>query len=136
MTHERLDGIATSYWHWLDDGRIQCDMCPRFCRLQEGQRGLCFVRGRQDDRIVLTTYGRSSGFCVDPIEKALLAALAALKERGCTMPPPRCIVTPGCRQGFPASSTRTAWRRCSPTARISACRRMCSTTTAVRRRRR
>jgi len=27
------------------------------------------VRGRQNDRIVLTTYGRSSGFCVDPIEK-------------------------------------------------------------------
>src|SRR3546814_15223803 len=44
-------------------------MCPRFCRLKEGARGLCFVRARQDDAIVLTTYGRSSGFCVDPIEK-------------------------------------------------------------------
>jgi len=57
------------YWHVVDDGRIQCDVCPRFCKLQEGQRGLCFVRARQDGRIVLTTYGRSSGFCVDPIEK-------------------------------------------------------------------
>jgi pyruvate formate lyase activating enzyme len=57
------------YWHRLDDGRIQCDLCPRECRLREGQRGLCFVRARQGDRIVLTTYGRSSGFCVDPIEK-------------------------------------------------------------------
>jgi pyruvate formate lyase activating enzyme len=53
----------------LADGRIQCDLCPRFCKLHDGQRGLCFVRARQDDRIVLTTYGRSSGFCVDPIEK-------------------------------------------------------------------
>src|SRR3546814_16813577 len=53
----------------LDDGRVQCEMCPRFCRLKEGARGLCFVRARQDDAIVLTTYGRSSGFCVDPIEK-------------------------------------------------------------------
>src|SRR6185503_1270308 len=35
----------------------------------EGQRGFCFVRQRVGDRIVLTTYGRSSGFCVDPIEK-------------------------------------------------------------------
>jgi len=61
--------VETRYWHRLDDGRVQCDLCPRFCRLREGQRGLCFVRGRLDDAIVLTTYGRSSGFCVDPIEK-------------------------------------------------------------------
>lgn len=57
------------YWHRLDDGRLQCDLCPRFCKLQEGQRGLCFVRGRLNDTLVSTTYGRSSGFCVDPIEK-------------------------------------------------------------------
>jgi pyruvate formate lyase activating enzyme len=57
------------YWHVLDDGRIQCDVCPRYCKLHEGQRGLCFVRARQSDQIVLTTYGRSSGFCIDPIEK-------------------------------------------------------------------
>jgi pyruvate formate lyase activating enzyme len=30
---------------------------------------LCFVRANQDGKVVLTTYGRSSGFCVDPIEK-------------------------------------------------------------------
>jgi pyruvate formate lyase activating enzyme len=59
----------TKYWHRLDDGRIQCDLCPRYCRLQDGQRGFCFVRMCADDAIVLTTYGRSSGFCVDPIEK-------------------------------------------------------------------
>ena len=57
------------YWHRLDDGRIQCDLCPRDCRLHEGQRGACFVRQRVDDAMVLTTYGRSSGFCIDPIEK-------------------------------------------------------------------
>ena len=61
--------VPTKYWHQLDDGRVQCDVCPRNCRLHEGQRGLCFVRARQNDEIVLTTYGRSSGFCVDPIEK-------------------------------------------------------------------
>lgn len=61
--------IPTQYWHMLDDGRVQCDVCPRACKLHEGQRGLCFVRARQDNQIVLTTYGRSSGFCVDPIEK-------------------------------------------------------------------
>src|SRR6266446_7269338 len=63
------DTVPTRYWHALADGRVQCDLCPRHCRLGEGQRGLCFVRARQNDAIVLTTYGRSSGFCVDPIEK-------------------------------------------------------------------
>ena len=57
------------YWHALADGRIQCDLCPRDCRLHEGQRGACFVRQMEGGRMVLTTYGRSSGFCIDPIEK-------------------------------------------------------------------
>ena len=61
--------IPTRYWRRLDDGRVQCDVCPRHCRLHEGQRGLCFVRGRDRDGVELYTYGRSSGFCVDPIEK-------------------------------------------------------------------
>lgn len=61
--------VATRYWHTLSDGRIQCDLCPRYCKLREGQRGLCFVRGRLNDAIVMTSYGRSSGYCVDPIEK-------------------------------------------------------------------
>ncbi len=61
--------VPARHWHRLADGQIQCDVCPRHCRLQEGQRGLCFVRARRGDRMVLTTWGRSSGFCVDPIEK-------------------------------------------------------------------
>jgi pyruvate formate lyase activating enzyme len=58
-----------SYRHLLEDGRMQCDLCPRDCILKDGQRGLCFVRQRIGDEMVLTTYGRSTGFCVDPIEK-------------------------------------------------------------------
>lgn len=61
--------FPTRYWHTLEDGRTQCDLCPRACKLREGQQGLCFVRERRDDAIVLTSYGRSSGFCIDPIEK-------------------------------------------------------------------
>ena len=61
--------VPTKYWHLLEDGRVQCDLCPRFCKLHDGQRGFCFVRARQNDQIVLTTYGRSSGYCIDPIEK-------------------------------------------------------------------
>ena len=61
--------VPTRYWHRLENGRVQCDVCPRACELTEGQRGLCFVRAREDDAVVLTTWGRSSGYCVDPIEK-------------------------------------------------------------------
>ena len=85
------DAVPTKYWHVLDDGRVQCDMCPRYCRLHEGQRGLCFVRGRQNGAIVLTTYGRSSGFCVDPIEKKPLnhflpgSAVLSFGTAGCNL---------------------------------------------------
>jgi len=61
--------VPGRYWRRLEDGQLQCDLCPRACRLLDGQRGLCFVRARRGDEIALTTYGRSSGFCVDPIEK-------------------------------------------------------------------
>ncbi len=57
------------WWTMLPDGRMECRLCPRFCKLNDGQRGFCFVRKRVGDRMILTTYGRSSGFCVDPIEK-------------------------------------------------------------------
>ncbi|HEY7384776.1 MAG TPA: AmmeMemoRadiSam system radical SAM enzyme [Beijerinckiaceae bacterium] len=66
---QQSEGVPGRYWRALEDGRIQCEVCPRLCKLHEGQRGLCFVRARRDNQIVLTTYGRSSGFCVDPIEK-------------------------------------------------------------------
>lgn len=57
------------WWSEAGEGKIQCDLCPRNCRLHEGQRGLCFVRQVKNSRMILTTYGRSSGFCIDPIEK-------------------------------------------------------------------
>jgi pyruvate formate lyase activating enzyme len=69
MQTDPIEGVPARHWHRLDDGRIQCDVCPRFCRLHDDQRGLCFVRARQGEQLVLTTWGRSSGFCVDPIEK-------------------------------------------------------------------
>jgi pyruvate formate lyase activating enzyme len=59
----------TRYWERLPNGRVQCDVCPNHCRLADGQRGACFVRKAQGGEIVLTTYGRSSGFCIDPVEK-------------------------------------------------------------------
>src|SRR5512147_2532583 len=83
--------VPTKYWHQLKDGRIQCDLCPRSCTLQEGQQGLCFVRARQQNQIVLTTYGRSSGFAVDPVEKKPLnhflpgASVLSFGTAGCNL---------------------------------------------------
>jgi len=90
---EKLEGPfhPGRWWHRLDDGRIQCDLCPRDCRLHEGQRGACFVRARVGDAMVLTTYGRSSGFCADPIEKKPLnhflpgSAVLSFGTAGCNL---------------------------------------------------
>ena len=83
--------VPTKYWQRLENGRVQCDVCPRFCKLKEGQRGMCFVRARQGDGVVLTTYGRSSGFCIDPIEKKPLnhfypgSAVLSFGTAGCNL---------------------------------------------------
>ena len=83
--------VPARWWHQLDDGRIQCDLCPRDCKLHEGQRGLCFVRAREGDRMVLTTWGRSSGFAIDPIEKKPLnhflpgSAVLSFGTAGCNL---------------------------------------------------
>ena len=83
--------VTTRYWHRLEDGRIQCDVCPRACKLNEGQRGLCFVRGREADQVKLFSYGRSSGFCVDPVEKKPLnhflpgTAVLSFGTAGCNL---------------------------------------------------
>ncbi len=88
---DRIEGIPARHWHRMDDGRLQCDLCPRYCRLHEGQRGLCFVRARQGEQLVLTTYGRSSGFCIDPIEKKPLhhflpgTAVLSFGTAGCNL---------------------------------------------------
>ena len=68
MNEEGSDYIGQCFTP-LDDGRIRCDVCPRQCQLKDGQRGFCFVRQHKNQQMVLTTYGRSSGFCIDPIEK-------------------------------------------------------------------
>lgn len=92
VRHHAPDGLfPAQWWHRADDGRLQCDLCPRDCRLHEGQRGACFVRARHGDAMVLTTYGRSSGFCVDPIEKKPLhhfypgSAVLSFGTAGCNL---------------------------------------------------
>ncbi len=91
---EGTEGLLTRWWHPLAGGsgqRVQCDLCPRGCKLENGQRGLCFVRRNVDGAVVLTTWGRSSGFCVDPIEKKPLyhflpgTAVLSFGTAGCNL---------------------------------------------------
>jgi pyruvate formate lyase activating enzyme len=69
MKGESPPGKLGRWQHTLPDGRIVCDLCPRYCRLRDGQRGFCYVRQRVGDEVRLVSYGRTTGFCVDPIEK-------------------------------------------------------------------
>ena len=56
-------------WWRAEADRVVCELCPRACTLKDGDRGFCFVRQNVGGRMTLTTYGRSTGFCIDPIEK-------------------------------------------------------------------
>ena len=116
------------WWQRLEDGRIQCDLCPRACRLKEGQRGFCFVRMNEGGGMVLTAYGRSSGFCIDPIEKKPLnhfypgSSVLSFGTAGCNL---------GCRfcQNWDISKVRETDRLCDQaqpeTIAQFACRRGC-----------
>jgi len=101
--------VRGQWWHRLGDGRLQCDLCPRACRLQDGQRGFCFVRQAREEGMVLTSYGRASGFCIDPIEKKPLnhfypgTSVLSFGTAGCNL---------GCRfcQNWDISKAREADR--------------------------
>ena len=89
---ETHDGVLGGWWHELPErGRIVCDVCPRACALKPGDRGFCFVRQNIDGEMVLTTYGRSTGFCIDPIEKKPLnhfypgTAVLSFGTAGCNL---------------------------------------------------
>ena len=64
-----LNQIKIDYWKKSGDEKIECGICPRYCKLDEGQHGFCYVRGRENDQMVLHTYGLCTGLGMDPIEK-------------------------------------------------------------------
>lgn len=105
--------IKGNWWHKLDDGRVQCDLCPRNCRLKDGQQGFCYIREARDGEMVLTSYGRASGFCIDPVEKKPLnhfypgTSILSFGTAGCNL---------GCRfcQNWDISKAREDDRLTSP----------------------
>ncbi|HVV72138.1 MAG TPA: AmmeMemoRadiSam system radical SAM enzyme, partial [Verrucomicrobiae bacterium] len=111
MFEQRLESDHEArWWRPLPDGRIGCQLCPRACKLREGQRGVCFVRQRRHGSLCLTDYGRSSGFWVDPVEKKPLnhfypgTGVLSFGTVGCSL---------GCRfcQNWELSNPRKSGRR-------------------------
>ncbi len=78
------------WWHWEGD-RVACTLCPRACKVGAGQRGFCFSRKATEEGMALTDYGRSSGFCLDPVESSPLyhfypgARVLAFGTAGCNL---------------------------------------------------
>ena len=107
--------MAAGWWHEVDRGRLMCDVCPRACVLGPDDRGFCFVREHRDGQIVSTTYGRSTGFCIDPIEKKPLyqfypgTAVLSFGTAGCNL---------GCRfcQNWTSTKSREVDRFCEEAA--------------------
>ncbi len=84
--------LSVGWWEAHADGqRIDCTLCPRGCSLKAGDRGFCFVRENRAGQMVLTTYGKSTGFCIDPIEKKPLnhfypgTAVLSFGTAGCNL---------------------------------------------------
>jgi pyruvate formate lyase activating enzyme len=53
----------------IDDGKLQCLLCPHFCKISKGKTGICGVRKNTGEKIELLTYGVLSGYSLDPVEK-------------------------------------------------------------------
>ena len=127
MSVHEENGIPGRYWHELPgEGKIFCDLCPRACVMKEGDRGFCFVRQNIGGEMYLTTYGKSTGFCIDPIEKKPLnhflpgTSILSFGTAGCNL---------GCRfcQNWDISKSREIERlseRAMPEEIADACEKL------------
>jgi pyruvate formate lyase activating enzyme len=61
------------WWELLDNGKILCTLCPRYCTIGNGQKGFCYIRENIDNKLYSIGYGRPTGFAIDPIEKKPLS---------------------------------------------------------------
>ena len=83
--------METRWWSKLEDKKVRCELCPRQCIIADGRRGFCYVRENRGGELVLDTYGRSTGFCIDPIEKKPLShffpgsAVMSFGTAGCNL---------------------------------------------------
>ncbi|MDD5495955.1 MAG: AmmeMemoRadiSam system radical SAM enzyme [Candidatus Omnitrophica bacterium] len=57
------------YYKRIDDETVQCQLCPRFCTLSNGQRSFCRVREPRNGKLYSFVYGLVCAAHIDPIEK-------------------------------------------------------------------
>jgi pyruvate formate lyase activating enzyme len=57
------------WWEKTDNEKILCTLCPRYCKIGDGQPGFCYIRQNHGGVLYSLGYGHPTGFAIDPIEK-------------------------------------------------------------------
>ncbi|MBQ7529132.1 AmmeMemoRadiSam system radical SAM enzyme [bacterium] len=71
--------------------KVTCELCPRHCKLAEGQSGFCFIRQNLQGQLTNISYGKVCALAIDPIEKKPLyhfypgSKALSLGTLGCNM---------------------------------------------------
>lgn len=63
------DLVEAKWWEETDSGKILCTLCPRYCKIGEGQPGFCYIRQNHNGKLYTLGYAKPTGFAIDPIEK-------------------------------------------------------------------
>jgi len=61
--------VEAKWWEPSEKGKLLCTLCPRYCKIGEGQPGFCYIRQNYGGKLFTLGYGKPTGFAIDPIEK-------------------------------------------------------------------
>ena len=61
--------MECGYYQRLEDGKIECQLCPHHCKIANGKTGICRSRRNQDGVLISEVYGKPCSLAIDPIEK-------------------------------------------------------------------
>jgi len=64
-----MNKVLAKWWEPTEGGKILCTLCPRYCKIGDGQPGFCYIRQNIDGKLYSIGYGRPTDFAIDPIEK-------------------------------------------------------------------
>ncbi len=66
---KRNNYVEAKWWEPVENEKILCTLCPRYCKIGDGQPGFCYIRQNHNGKLYTLGYARPSGFAIDPIEK-------------------------------------------------------------------
>ena len=64
-----MEPYECRYYRRLENGRVECQLCPHHCRIAEGKTGVCKSRRNQGGVLFSDVYGKPCALAIDPIEK-------------------------------------------------------------------